>query len=163
MASTISQPHSRSRALTTIRLAGEQRQRLLALLEHRHHLGHHVGHQADDDQQRHAGDDGRVEQGLQGLGAQGVAAVQVVGQLGQHPGQLAGFLAGRHRGPVQRREGLGISVEGGAQAVAAEDLGAHAGQQLAGASVSACSMRAASACSTVRPEASRVAHWRSAG
>jgi hypothetical protein len=65
------------------------------VLEHVHDLRHHVAEQAGDDEQRHYGDDRRVQQREPGALPHRLAPLKVLGEPGHHGGELARLLAGR--------------------------------------------------------------------
>ncbi len=84
--------------------AGEERQRLLRVAVHLHHLRHHVDEECAHHQQRDAGHDGGIHQRECQSPAQLLAFLEVVGELRQHARQLAGGFARGDERAVELRK-----------------------------------------------------------
>ena len=103
-----------------------ERQFLVAGLEHRDHLRHHVGqqerHDGEGQDQQHDG----INQRIADLLAHDLTRFGVVRQPLQHRIEFAGLLAGGHGGSIDFREGLRKIPQAVRQRVAFDDLAAHA-------------------------------------
>ncbi len=110
--------------------ARQPRQRLMGVAEHRHDLRDDVGHQAGDDEYRHAGHDDRIDERQADLLAQCLAVLGVLGEAHQHRRQLSGSLAGFDQCPVQFREYRRVLRHRPRQSGAGQHFAAHAGEYL---------------------------------
>ena len=90
---------------------------------------HDEDHQGGDHQQGHHAEHGGIDQRSPRGGGHLVGALKIGRELVEHSGQLAGRLAGRHHGAVERREGGGRRAEGVGESDAFHNLGADAEDQ----------------------------------
>ncbi|MNQ07424.1 hypothetical protein D3C85_202020 [compost metagenome] len=105
--------------------AGQHRQLLFGLAERRHHLRHHIAQQEDHDDDRHAGNHRRVDEGRHDLAAQGVAFFDVVRQLFHHLRQVAGFFTRADQCAIDLGKVAWPGGQRGGQAVAGAHIVAH--------------------------------------
>ena len=105
--------------------AGQNRQGLPDVFEHLDHLGHHIAQQQRHHQQRHAGDEYRIDQRHHDLALHLLARLGVIGEALQHQIQVTGLFAGGHRGAVQIGKHMGEIAQGRRQGMALHEPRPH--------------------------------------
>jgi hypothetical protein len=106
------------------------RQVAAELVEDADEDGHEEGHERDEDDQREGHDDARVDHGRLDLPAQRVLLLELVGDAQQRLLEHAAGLAGAGHRHEERREDLGVALEGAAERQAGLDVLAHVGDDV---------------------------------
>ena len=98
---------------------------LIQTAEHLNNLGHYIGQQTGHDQNRHRGQQQRIEQRQANFLAHLLTRLGVIGQPLKDDIEMPGLFASGHCGPVQFREYRGKIAQSGCQGMPFQYPGAH--------------------------------------
>ena len=139
----------------------QERQRLPALLIHRHDLRYDIGDEDGDHAERNDRHERRIDQRHREFLPQREARIEIIGKPGQHFGQAAGLGARADEPAIERREGARKARQRSGQRFAGRaHATAIAVTTFATRASSACSATATSAWSSGIPDCTSVASCR---